>query len=239
MAIEELQHQPLGLRPPLQMTGRTDVQLGRATSNGAAAPQIEDSQKMRIPPAPQQQHGSLQPWKWRGVNRPRLWTEGVLLEPAAGHPFGIVTLQQDSALPQVAAFLKAASECQPGRLIALPACLKGGQLQAPTQPEMPPVGATLAAPVPSFIQAGHGRGQAVRRRRIDRCQKLGQALIGEAIAAKTSIALGSCADPGMGLCSVGFSSSIFFSLISCSEAFALKSMTHAHTRSVRATVAGK
>ena len=40
-------------------------------------------------------------------------------------------------------------------------------------------------------------------RRIDRCQKLGQALIGEAIAAKTSIALGSCADPGMGLCSVG------------------------------------
>ena len=109
-----------------------------------------------------------------------------------------MTLEQDAALPQVAALLKAASECQPRLFIALPACLKGGQLQAPTQSEMPPVGATLAAPVLPFIQTGHGGCQALRRRRIVRCQQLGHSLIREAVAAEEPVALGQRAHPGVG-----------------------------------------
>ena len=203
MLLEELKHQLLGFRPPLQMGGRPDVQGGLPAGRLAAMPEVQQTHQMRIPPSTDQQHRPLEP-ALRGVmNRPLLIVAGVVVQPAPGHAFGVMALQQGWSVPQIAVVFKASADLQPGRCISASLGLEGRQLQPPSQAEVPPVGTAFTTPMASFVQAGHRRSGALRRWGRLSCGELGQALIRKPVDPQASIAFRQLPHPGMGGGGVG------------------------------------
>ena len=112
---------------------------------------------MGVPPAAQQQHRLTKPGRRGGVVTPAAGIAWILGQPAVHHPVGVVLSQQLQTIPEVAAVLEGASDRLPCRGLPSPLGLECSQLQSPAQAQMPPVGSAFAAPVPPFIQAGHGR----------------------------------------------------------------------------------
>ena len=142
---------------------------------------------------------------WHGVLDPVAVPFGALLEPAQGHALGIVVFKHRHAFTQIAAVFKAASHLVPGLMVSPPFGLETGQLQAPTQPQMPPVGVAVATPVVPFVQAAHRRCQAIGWWALRRRQQLGQALIGEAVHPDSTIDLWPLPQPTQGVgCVVRF-----------------------------------
>ena len=123
----------------------------------------------------------------------------ILRQPAAGHPVGIVALQQFRPVPEIAGIFQCSTDRFP--CVGIPAAsrLLGGQLQTPAQVQVPPMGTALAAPVAPLIQPRHGWSQAVRGWGICGGQQLRDPLIREAVAADPSVAVRQGSDPVMGL----------------------------------------
>ena len=99
MLLEEPQHQLLGLRPPLQMRGRPDVEGGLTSGVPAAMPKVEQAHQMRIPPSTDQQHRPLKPARRGAMHRPLLVLAWVALQPMPGHAIGVMALQQIWPIP--------------------------------------------------------------------------------------------------------------------------------------------
>ena len=162
MLLEELQHELLGLRPPLQVGRRPDVKRRLTAGDLAALPEVQQAQQMWVPPSTDQQHRTLKPALGGLMNRPLLPMLRVASQPPPGHAIGVVALQQFRSVPQIAVVFQASADLQPGRWVSASLRLKGGQLQPPTEPEMPPVSAAFTTPVAPFVQSGHRRCGAIR-----------------------------------------------------------------------------
>ena len=109
-----------------------------------------------------------------------------------------MALKQGRPFRQEAAALQAGADLLPGRGILAAAAAQGRQLQAPGQLQGPPMGPTLAGPVQSFIQAGHGRCQSIEAGPGILEQQLGEALVREAVAAHLAVAPALATQPGQG-----------------------------------------
>ena len=99
MLLEELQHQLLAFRPPLQMGGRPDVEAGLTSGIPAAMPEVQQAHQMGVPPSTDQQHRALQPALGGAMNRPLLRLRWVALQPSPGHAIGVMALQQGWPVP--------------------------------------------------------------------------------------------------------------------------------------------
>ena len=79
MLLEELKHQVVRFRPPLQMGGRPDVQGWLPAGHLAAMPEVQKAHQMWVPPSTDQQHRPLKP-ALRGVmDRPLLIVSRVVV----------------------------------------------------------------------------------------------------------------------------------------------------------------
>ena len=92
MLLEELKHQLLGFRPPLQMGGGSDVQFGVAAAGSGRLEKVEETPQMRIPPAADQQHGFLEPGLRWAMENPALVLICRLSQPAQSHSLGVMLL---------------------------------------------------------------------------------------------------------------------------------------------------
>ena len=79
MLLEKLQHQLLGFRPPLQVSGRPNVKGWLTAGDLAAMPEVQKTHQMRIPPSTDQQHRPLKPALRGAMNHPLLIVVGVAL----------------------------------------------------------------------------------------------------------------------------------------------------------------
>ena len=87
---------------------------------------------MGIPPAPQQQHRLAQPGLRGVMAAPGGAISWILRQPLAGHPVGVVSLQQFRPVPEIAAVLQCSSDRFPGVGVPTASRLLGGQLQTPS-----------------------------------------------------------------------------------------------------------
>ena len=168
--LEEGQLHGVGAARPVQVAPGADAQLGGPAGGLRAVPEIQHAAEVGIVPATQQQHGPAQEGGRGCVNPPPLWICRIAVQPLQGHARGVVALEQGHAFAQEAAPLEGIADRLPAFGIAIPLAALGGQLQAPTQAQGPPVGSALAGPVGAFVEPCHGRrqaiGQAIAARRV-------------------------------------------------------------------------
>ena len=115
------------------MGGRSDVQFRCSPGLFRTPVEIEDSQQMGVPPAPQQQHRLAQPGLRGVMAAPGGAVCRILRQPATGHSVGVVSLQQFRPVPEVAAVLQCSTDRFPGVGVPTASRLLGGQLQTPAQ----------------------------------------------------------------------------------------------------------
>ena len=203
MAPEKVQMQLLGFRPPLQMGGGADVQFRIPTCSQAALVQIQHATQVGVPPATNQQHRlPHQGVRWV-MPDPGVGLGWGLPQPSTGHAVRVNSAQKRQAVAAVAVVLQAAADVLPGLLVTFALALQCRQLQAPSQPEVPPVGSAFAAPVVTFIQTRHRGSKTIGERAARLGKQLREALIREAVNTNAAVAFRQAANPGQGGIGVG------------------------------------
>ena len=157
---------------------------------------------MGIPPPSDQKHGFAEPGIRWAMESPAFGLISRLLQPAQGHPLGVMSLQESDSLAQIATIHQRAMDVVPAAWIVAALGLQGCKLQAPAEAEVPPMSAAFATPMLPFIQPAHGWGQAIRSWAIRWGEQLGQPLVRQSVKANAAVAFGPFAEPSQGGCGV-------------------------------------